>query len=299
MTQSEADLYEEWKRAGPHLAEYASELVGTAFLVFCVVGVVSFLFGGSSPAPGDIPSAALRLADRGAAAGRRGLARRPLAAGPPERWPHQPGGLAGFWLLGKMHRRDVAGYIGGQLLGAGAGAWLGGLTFGPWAREVHDATLRPKVSAGEAFLLEMAATFLLTSVVYAFVSHKRLMRWTPGAAMLMSGVLVGLDGNLSGAGMNPARWFGPACAVDYWRNIAVYVARPDPGRAAGRLPAPLGAVRALHAAHRQALPRHPLPLPLQARRRAVHPPADASPLAPSMGGQETPPSWRASGEPEG
>jgi hypothetical protein len=52
------------------------------------------------------------------------------------------------------------------------------------------------------------------------------MRWTPGAAMLASGVLVCLDGSLSGAGMNPARWFGPAWSVRFWQDSVVYTLGP-------------------------------------------------------------------------
>ena len=247
MTAAEATLYEDWKRAGPHLAEYASEFAGTAFLVFWVVGIVSFLFGTTSPAPGWIPPSALRLLLAGLFLGGMGWL---VALSPPGRLSGghiNPAVSLGFWLLGKMHRRDLVGYIGGQLLGASLGAWLGSRTFGPLAREVHDATLRPQVGRVEAFLLELAATFVLTMVIYTCVSHERLMRWTPGAAMLMSGVLVCLDGNLSGAGMNPARWFGPAYAADYWQNVAVYVVGPI-----------LGAL--LAAALRRWLPfRHPIP----------------------------------------
>ena len=226
LTEDETKIYEEWKRAGPHLAEYACELVGTAFLVFCVVGVVAFLFGTTSPAPRWIPAAAGRLLLAGLLLGGAGWL---VALSPPGRLSGghiNPAVSLGFWVLGKMHRRDLAGYVVGQLLGGAVGAWLGGLAFGPLAREVHDATLRPKVGRPDAFLLEMGTTFLLTSVVYMFVSHKRLMRWTPGAAMLMSGVLVCLDGNLSGCGMNPARWFGPAYTAHYWNDVAVYFLGP-------------------------------------------------------------------------
>ncbi len=249
LTPTEAKLYEDWKRAGPHLAEYASECVGTAFLVFCVVGVVASLFGTSSPAPHWIPSSTLRLMLAGLLLGGSGWL---VALSPPGRLSGghiNPAVSLGFWVLGKMHRRDVAGYVLGQLLGAGAGAWLGELAFGPLAREVKEATLRPApaLNRPEAFLLECGTTFALTLVVYTFVSHKRLMRWTPGAAMLMSGLLVGMDGQLSGAGMNPARWFGPAYADGYWQNVVVYVLGPI-----------LGAL--LAASSRRWLPcRHPMP----------------------------------------
>ena len=231
LTQAEAALYQEWKRAGPHLAEYASELAGTAYLVFWVVGIVALLFGTTSPVPHWIPSPPVRLLLAGLFLGSMGWL---VALSPPGRLSGghiNPAVSLGFWMLGKMHRRDIVGYVVGQMLGAGLGAWLGGLAFGPLAREVQDATLRPghAVSRFEAFGLEFGTTFLLASVIFLFVSHKRLMRWTPAAAMLMSGLLVCLDGRLSGAGMNPARWFGPAATVGYWQIVGVYVLGPIGG----------------------------------------------------------------------
>ncbi len=227
----EAALYERWKAAGPHLAEYASEFGGTAFLVFCVVGVVALMTGTSSPVPHWIPPLPARLLIAGLLLGGAGGL---VALSPPGRLSGahiNPAVSVGFWLLGKMHRRDIAGYVLGQMLGAVVGATGGRLAFGAWAREVHQAALRPSVSRPDAFGLEFITTFALASVVFLFVSHENLMRWTPGAAMLASGILVCLDGNLSGAGMNPARWFGPAWSVHFWSDAAVYTLGPILGAA--------------------------------------------------------------------
>jgi hypothetical protein len=54
-------LYFEWKRHGRHLEEYASEFIGTAFMVFCVVGVVGLMFAPRSLLPAVLPSMRLRL----------------------------------------------------------------------------------------------------------------------------------------------------------------------------------------------------------------------------------------------
>jgi len=35
-----------------------------------------------------------------------------------------------------------------------------------------------------------------------------------------------VDGNYSGAGMNPARWFGPALTARAWRDAAAYAVMP-------------------------------------------------------------------------
>ena len=124
------DLYEEWKRHGKHWEEYASEMLGTAFLLFCVVGAVAFLFGSRAFLPRLIPSSALRLLLVGLLlGGASGL----VALTPPGRLSGahlNPAVSLGFWMLGKMHGRDVAGYIAGQLLGGVLGAFAGGLAFG-------------------------------------------------------------------------------------------------------------------------------------------------------------------------
>ncbi len=227
-TGPEALLYKEWKRHGRHFEEYASEFAGTAFLLFCVVGAVGFLFGSSSPLPGLLPAPALRLLLVGLLlGGASGL----VALSPPGRLSGahlNPAMSLGFWLLGKMHGRDVAGYVAGQIAGGVAGTLLGRAVFGRLAREVHTASLKPGpgVGWGAALTGETAATFVLALAVYTFVSHKALARWTPLMAVFLVGLLVCIDGDYSGAGMNPARWFGPAAAADVWPFGAIYALAP-------------------------------------------------------------------------
>lgn len=233
LEQAESDLYTEWKRHGHHWEEYGSEFLETIFSVFCVVGVVSWMFGQSSPVPPAIPSPALRLFPTGLLLGGAGWL---VALSPPGRLSGahaNPAVSLGFWVLGKMHLRDLVGYVAGQMPGAALGALLGHLVFGRFARQVHNAALSPGPSVGPlaAFLGETGATFILTFLIYMFVSHKALMRWTPAAAMLAVGLLVWLDGNFSGCGMNPARWFGPAVSLLDWRLFWVYLLGPLLGAA--------------------------------------------------------------------
>lgn len=227
----ERDFYEQWKRRGRHIEEYGSELLGTAFLLFCVVGVVAVLEAKGSPVVAAIPSGGLRLFIIGLILGGAGWL---VALSGPGRLSGahlNPALSLGFWALGKMYPRDVFGYIAGQMLGAAGGTWIGALVFGRWAREVAHATLHPgpKVSYGWAFGAEVATTFALTLAIYTFVSHKRLARWTPAMVTLVVGVLVWLDGNFSGCGMNPARWFGPALSISYWGYTLVYAIGPIAG----------------------------------------------------------------------
>jgi glycerol uptake facilitator-like aquaporin len=84
----------------------------------------------------------------------------------------------------------------------------------------------PAVSPGIAFIGEVVATFILCFAIYTFVSHKALIHWTPAMATLVVGILVCVDGNVSGCGMNPARWFGPAASMGEWTLYWVYLFAP-------------------------------------------------------------------------
>ncbi len=244
-----AGFYRDWKREGRHLGEYASEGVGTAVNVFCVVGVVSVVFGASSPVAHAIPAVPLRLFIVGLLLGGVGWL---VALSPPGKLSGahlNPAVSLGFGLLGKMHARDVGGYVGGQMAGAILGAVVGVAAFGRLAREVAHATLHPGAGVGPtaALLGEGGATFALTFLIYTALSHARLRPWTPALVTVAVGVLVWLDGNYSGAGMNPARWFGPAASVPDWSRAWVYVAGPLAGSAAAAL------------LRRSGLLTHPLP----------------------------------------
>lgn len=202
MLPAEAVLYEEWKRQGRHWEEYASEFIGTLFLLVCVVGAVSFLFGVSSPLPRVLPSPPLRLLLVGLFLGGASAL---VALSPPGRLSGahlNPAMSLGFWLLGKMHGRDVVGYCAGQLAGGLAGTLLGQAVFGRLAQEVHTASLKPGPGVGWVGTIggEAAATFALAFAVFTFVSHKKLARWTPLMATVLVSLLICIDGSYSGAG---------------------------------------------------------------------------------------------------
>ncbi len=233
LEQTEVQLYADWKRYGHHLKEYGAEFLLTLCCLFCVVGLVSWMFGQSSPLLHVFPSLALRLFLLGLLLGAEGWL---AAISPPGRLSGahaNPALSLGFWVLGKMHARDLAGYVAGQIPGAVIGTLLGHFAFGSLAREVHNGTLHPGPSVGPfmAFAGEVITTFVLMFLIYTCVSYKALMRWTPALAMIAVAVLIWLDGNLSGCGMNPARWFGPAASVRDWHLSWVYVLGPLVGAA--------------------------------------------------------------------
>ena len=228
LESREPALYEDWKRYGSHLEEYASEFIGTAFLLVCVVGIVALAFSPYSPVPHLLPSPTVRLALIGFALG---LASWGVALSPPGRLSGahlNPAISAGFWLLGKMHGRDLLGYVLSQTAGAVAGTLLGGAILGSWARSVQMGALHPgpHVSLPGVWAGELASTFVLALTVFVCVGFPKTARWTPAIVTVLLIFLIGGDGNYSGAGMNPARWFGPALAVHSWQAGTAYALAP-------------------------------------------------------------------------
>ena len=233
----DAAFYAEWKRNGSHIKEYLSEGVETAALLFCVVGAVAVMFGASSPVSHAIPSTLARLFITGLILGAASWL---IALSPPGKLSGahiNPAVSLGFWALGKMTLRDTLGYCVAQMVGAPLGVALGAVAFGPLARQVKNATLAPGLHIGPFTTIagETLATLALTFVIYTCLSHKRLQPYTPAIAMLMVGALVGLDGMISGAGMNPARWFGPALSYQRWALFWAYSVGPILGAIAAAL----------------------------------------------------------------
>jgi len=96
------------------------------------------------------------------------------------------------------------------------------------ASTVHDAVNLPGagISIPVALLGEVVATFLLVEAILVFVSHHATMRWTPLIVAFVVMVLVWGDGNISGAGMNPARSLGPAVIAQLWTPYWLYAVGP-------------------------------------------------------------------------
>ncbi len=214
-----------------HLPEYTSEFAGTCFLVFCVVLAVAWMFAPSSVLVRLLPSVSLRLFLTGLILGGAGSFVAITPIGRISGAHLNPAMSLGFFADGRMHAQDLAGYIVAQMSGASVGAWVGRLIAGPIAYAVHDALNQPgqHASAVMAVVAEFASTFALAFVVFLMVSRKSLMRGTPLAGVFVVAVIVWLDGNFSGASLNPARSFGPALVTGEWREFWVYCLGPCSG----------------------------------------------------------------------
>jgi MIP family channel proteins len=145
-----------------------------------------------------------------------------------------PATQVALWVTGKIPTRRSAVYIVAQLAGAvAAAALLQCFSPAPAFDSVAGGTpaVAPGYAIGKAVLVEAVATFFLVWAVFATLIDDR------GAFTKAGGFTVGLVitidvlavGALTGAAMNPARWFGPALITGAWSNWWVWIVGPVAG----------------------------------------------------------------------
>jgi len=107
---------------------------------------------------------------------------------------------------------------------AGAPAWLG------------LPGIAENLGSGQATLLEMIMTFVLVLVVFGTaVDPAGPRNLAPFAIGLTLTAAIVVGGPLTGAALNPARYFGPAMATGRWANWYVYLVGPLLGGAVAGL----------------------------------------------------------------
>jgi MIP family channel proteins len=134
---------------------------------------------------------------------------------------------------------SAVAYIVAQLVGAVAGAGALTLTFLDVDRNRVDLGLPavgssivadPPVdlSAGNALAMEAILTFFLVFVVFGVAIDKRTGGWP--VAGLAIGLTITMDilagGVVSGAAVNPARWFGPAVIQQEFADFWIWIVGP-------------------------------------------------------------------------
>jgi aquaporin Z len=225
--------YHEWKLNGRHYEEYGCEFIGTALLVFAVVGAVAIVQATGSPIAAHITWLPLRLLLTGFLIATSGCLITISPFGKLSGAHLNPAISFGFWQLGKIQLRDLVGYILSQMAGGIIGAEIAKPVFGLLGHEVVYAAMQPGKTSGVtiAFIGEIVCTFIMALAIFFFVSHKSLARWTPFMLVLLIPFLVLADATTSGCGMNPARWIGPAYIANLWVAAWIYIVGPMIGAA--------------------------------------------------------------------
>jgi len=153
---------------------------------------------------------------------------------------HISGGLVNpavtiaLWAAGKIGTQRGAVLIVAQLLGAVAGALLVRYVVGAASFDAGSAgapTLAAGVAVGTGVVLEAILTFFLVFAVFGTaVDDKGPWNKTAGFTI---GLVIAFDilafGPLTGAAMNPARWFGPALVGGLWDDALVWIVGPIAG----------------------------------------------------------------------
>jgi aquaporin Z len=120
---------------------------------------------------------------------------------------------------------DAAAYVVAQLLGGFAAALAADYTFGKLA---GVPALAAKATSSQGILVEAIATFILMITIMGVAVDSR------GSFSTVAGLPIGLAitggimfaGPVTGAALNPARWFGPALVDGDLSNASVWIVGP-------------------------------------------------------------------------
>lgn len=132
----------------------------------------------------------------------------------------------------KMKLKDAGCYILSQLIGAVvAAASLRLMFLDLLATQFGTPAVAGGVSVASGIIAEAIMTFVLVWVIFSLTVDQGMARSNiAGVAIggaLAANVLVGAV--LTGAAVNPARWFGPALVSNVWDSWYVYLIGPVVG----------------------------------------------------------------------
>ncbi|MFM8176464.1 MAG: MIP/aquaporin family protein [Candidatus Limnocylindrus sp.] len=162
------------------------------------------------------------------------LATLATAFGPISGGQFNPAITIALWLIGRVRTVEGLRYIAAQLVGAvGAGLALK-LAFGGFDGEPSvygfSGGAVPTLSMGAGTPLLIGVEAVLTAVLAFAVLLTAVDSRAPRLGALYIGFAVTADimvgAPLTGAAMNPARWFGPALVFGDFSGAIVYIAGP-------------------------------------------------------------------------
>lgn len=215
---------------------FAAEFAGTAILVAVGLSIVILMFSPDSPVVHLIGNAGVRRIVTGLMFGGTGAAVALSVLGKTSGAHINPVVTLSFWLMGKMRTGVAAGYVISQVAGGLAGGAVL-LLWGDTGKAVGYGVTVPGGSYGApaAFAGETVTTFLMISVLLAFVTRRALRNLTPAIFPIFYAIAVFLEAPVSGTSTNPARTLPPEVLAAQWQAWWVYWAGPALGAAAAGL----------------------------------------------------------------
>ena len=146
-----------------------------------------------------------------------------------------PAVTLGLWSIGRIGWKQAGLYVVAQLLGAILAALAVKGLYPEMASRIAQLgapRLATDVSFTQGVLIEAILTFFLAFAVMATAvdaAAPKVAGWAIGLTVMM-GVLA--SGGITGAGMNPARAFGPALVANAWLGQLIYWVGPILGAVA-------------------------------------------------------------------
>lgn len=215
-------------RGGLHLAEWGSELLGTALLLIGGLSAICLDFGPHSPVRPIWPSHSARLLLTGLLFAGTGSLVALTPFGRRSGAHLNPAVTLAFWCRRHVHPHDLLGYTAGQVAGAFAGTEAVRLLWGRTATAVHLGVTQPGrgLTALQAAGVEALMTGVLIATIFFMVSSRRTARWTPLVLWPLIAVLVWQGAPYTGTSLNPARSLAPALLLPHTADLWVYLLGP-------------------------------------------------------------------------
>ena len=139
-------------------------------------------------------------------------------------------------LAGRIEWQTAATYVIAQLVGAAAAGYALIAVMPQSAVNTSFAgtpTLDPGIGLAAGITIEAVLTLVLVLTVFGTAIDSRAPRLGGMAIGLAVAADILVGGPLTGAAMNPARWFGPALASGHWENWFVWWVGPLIGAIVG------------------------------------------------------------------
>src|SRR5688500_8282169 len=203
------------------LAAYITELVGTFFLVFFITMVVTLFVASGADAQFGSDFAVVGLVHAFLLFG--------LIAylGGVSGGHFNPAVTVAAAVLRRIDPVDAVVYILAQLSGGVLGALLTKALLEDEGRvgDYGAVSISPLLGGNfDGMILELIGTFLLVLAVLSIALNPRARNeWAPLVIGATLGFVVMVIGPLTGAAVNPARWFGPALVGEEFGDVWPYL----------------------------------------------------------------------------